>query len=121
MYELFLVTVVSYQVPARRVNLAACNACICCVEAYFLCLLHYIIHFLHLFGCRAKDKCPRCISNVTSMPESKVDDYHITIAEFSVCNFSMRQSTIWPGCYDQWIQRRLVGWRICTHFHCLVD
>src|SRR5215204_1984742 len=101
MYELFLVAAVSKQVPACRVNLAACNACICCVEAHFLRILHYIIHFLHLFGCRAKDKCPSRISYVTSMPESKVDDYHIAIAEFSVDNFSRLQSAVRPGCYDQ--------------------
>src|SRR5215210_2904180 len=98
MYELFLVAAVSYQGPAYSVNLAACHACIGCVQAYFLSILHYIIHFLHLFGCRAEDKRPCRISYVTSMPESEVDDYHFALAEFSVCNFSMRQSTVRPGC-----------------------
>src|SRR3712207_639741 len=100
MDEQVLVSALSYQAPTYCINLSTCHTCLCPVEATFLCILHYAIHFLHLFGRRAKGKCSCGISYVASIPESKVDHYHITIAKFSFCYFSMWECTVWPSCYD---------------------
>src|ERR671914_1948305 len=103
MDEQFLISALCYQVPACRINLATCHTSICSVEAYFLSVLHYGIPFLHFFGCRAKDKCSCGVSYVASMTECKVDYYHISLAKFSVCYFSVWQCAVGPSSYDQWI------------------
>src|ERR671916_2943942 len=99
MDEQFLISALCYQVPACRINLATCHTCICPVEAYFLCILHCAIYFLILFGCRAKGKCSCGVSYVASIPERKVDHYHIPPAKFSFCYFRMWQRAVRPSCY----------------------
>src|ERR687894_619401 len=101
MDEQFLKSTICYQVSAYCINLTTGHACICRFEAYFLSLLHYLIHLIHLFGRRAKNKGPCCVSNVTGMPKCKVNYYHISLAEFSVCYFSMWQCTVRTSCYDE--------------------
>src|ERR687894_2077509 len=100
MDEQFLKSTICYQVSAYCINQTTGHACICRFEAYFLSLLHYIIHLIHLFGGRAKSKCSCGISNVASMSQCKIDYYHISLAEFSMCYFSMWQRTVRATCYD---------------------
>src|SRR5919108_951506 len=120
MNKQFVISSLCNQAPACRINLAACHAGLCCVKAHLLRLLHDAIYLLHLCGCRAESKCPCGISYVSCVPERKVDHYHVSLAKLSICYFGMRQRAVRSACNDEWIKRRLVRRRVCTHFHCLV-